>query len=296
MKNNNIVLIQSHCDDDYSKKVLLDNIKKLKEYDVDILLFSHITLPEYIINKVDYFVFDKSNPILYEERAQLHWWENDVIRLETKVPDYGWTVFNQIIKSTNLISDLDYEYIFLFCYDTIIDDTVNEFLLKPKNAIFRHIKNNGDIHNTGLIFSVFGKTELIEMTRTLSKEEYINKWDIMAESYFKNKLEELNLYNNTNLITSDIITQSTNVFNQSKNDNYELFVSTTDMIKFRIINKNDKNITVIINDSIIKIEPNKFIYEKKIVKVEIFGCFIDSKFDSWLETLNEKRVNKIIEK
>jgi hypothetical protein len=68
------------------------------------------------------------------------------------------------------------------------------------------------------------------------------------------------------------------------------------MIKFRIINKNDKNITVIINDSIIKIEPNKFIYEKKIDKVETFGCFIDGKFDNWVETLNEKRVNKIIEK
>ena len=38
-KKNDIVLIQSHCDDEYSKEVLLDNIKKLKEYDVDIYYF-----------------------------------------------------------------------------------------------------------------------------------------------------------------------------------------------------------------------------------------------------------------
>jgi len=296
MIKNNIVLIQSHCDDDYSKNVLLDNIKKLKEYDVDILLFSHITLPEYIIKEVNYFVFDKSNPILYEEREQLYWWENENYRLETKVPDYGWTVFNQIIKSTNLISELNYKYVFLFCYDTIIDNTINNFLLNPKSGIFKHIKDDGGEHKTSLIFSVFEKHDLLRMVKIFSKDEYINKWDLMAESYFEYKLKEVNLYNHTNLITYDIITHSNNVFNQSKNDDYELFVSTTDMLKFRIINKKNKNITVVINDTIIKIEPNKFIYNKQVENVEIFGCFIDDKFDNWVETLNEERVNKIIEK
>mgnify|MGYP003353522814 FL=1 len=57
----NIVLIQSHCDTEEKLDYLKKNIEKIKKFDLEILLFSHIPLNQEVIGMVDYFVFDKSN-------------------------------------------------------------------------------------------------------------------------------------------------------------------------------------------------------------------------------------------
>ena len=51
--NKNILIIQSHCNTEIKLKVLSDNLEKLKNFDLDILLFSHIPLPEEITKKVN---------------------------------------------------------------------------------------------------------------------------------------------------------------------------------------------------------------------------------------------------
>ena len=43
--NKKIVLIQSHCSDNYSQELLLKNITILKNYEVDILLLSRHVPP-----------------------------------------------------------------------------------------------------------------------------------------------------------------------------------------------------------------------------------------------------------
>ena len=98
----NIVLIQSHCDTEEKLDYLKKNIEKIKKFDLEILLFSHIPLNQEVIGMVDYFVFDKSNPILWDERRHYFWWVDNGYKLETTIPDYGWTVFNQIKKSYTL--------------------------------------------------------------------------------------------------------------------------------------------------------------------------------------------------
>ena len=51
---NKIVLIQSHCNTEEKLKFLHDKIVFLKEKGLDVLLFSHIPLPKYIIELTDF--------------------------------------------------------------------------------------------------------------------------------------------------------------------------------------------------------------------------------------------------
>ena len=290
--NNKIVLIQSHCNDDYSRELLLKNIAILKDYKVDILLFSHITLPEHIISEVDYFIYDKSNPILFEERAWNYWRSDNKIKLQTTVPDYGWTVFNQFIKSKNLISDSHYEHVILLCYDTLIDENVKSFLSNPEDAVFKHKKDDGVVFNTSLIFSTFTKDSFFKLVESFSKEEFIKKYNLTAEEYFEEKIKKIGVYNK-DVFTYDIISQSKNIFNQSKNVHYDLFIDTKDLLKFIITNHSNKSLDIVINDTFINPKETTFIYDEKLDNIKRLGCFIEGKYEDWLDLLSSKRINKI---
>ena len=65
MGNKNLVVILSHCNDEEKLKVLEDNIKKLKLEGFDILLTTHIPLPQNTQSQVEYLIYDKSNPLIY---------------------------------------------------------------------------------------------------------------------------------------------------------------------------------------------------------------------------------------
>lgn len=299
-----IVLVQSHCNTEEKKTYLLENIKKLKTFDVDVLLFSHIPLPENIISEVDFFIYDKSNPILTEGRLHNYWWANDSIKLESTLPDYGWTVFNQMIKSYDLIHRMDYEYVFIFCYDTIIDDVIVESIKNPNPGIFTHVKPEtvnavGEIKpvvfDTALIFSVFKKEDYEKLIYSLSIEEYVSKPELIAEKYFEVKMKENDVYFKTDMCVKDFFSESDDIFNLTKNKEYKLFVDNNDLLKFRILKESYVKIKIIINDDLIEVNDDIFIYEKKIDELNIFGCLINNRYDDWLTLVspNIGRDNKI---
>ena len=74
---NNLIIILSHCDTEEKKEVLINNVNKLKSNNFDILLVSHIPIPSSIQELVEYFIYDKSNPIInWPERGMVFWQKN----------------------------------------------------------------------------------------------------------------------------------------------------------------------------------------------------------------------------
>ena len=61
---NKLYCITSHCNTLKKVKSLKRTIKQLNDLNRDILLISHIPLSEDIIESVNYFIYDGSNPIL----------------------------------------------------------------------------------------------------------------------------------------------------------------------------------------------------------------------------------------
>ena len=102
----NLVIIISHCDTPDKINVLKKQIKRLKDLNIDILLYSHIALEVSIQQAVTYYIYDTDNPMIYwPERGLRLWVEHrekgkDSIRTEALFPDHGWTVLDQIKKAS----------------------------------------------------------------------------------------------------------------------------------------------------------------------------------------------------
>jgi hypothetical protein len=298
----NIVMIQSHCDTEEKINYLVENIKKLKQFDVDILLFSHIPLPQEITKLVNYFIYDAQNPILFDERRHYYWWGNNSILMETTVPDYGWTVFNQIIKSYNMVKDCNYKFFTIFCYDVVIDSVVSKALENPQKNTFIHVKpDNLDdkgnklpvVFKTALIFSIFDSISFNTLVKNISRKEYIERYDLIAEKYFEKILIDNDVYVEPNECVHDFFSQSDNIFNLTKEKEYDLFVDNQNLLKFRILNAKKHNISIVINDKIIKINDDYFIYNEEMENLFRFGCFVNGRFDNWLNLLKQMKINKI---
>ena len=243
-----IVLIQSHCDTPEKLECLKDNLIKLKKFNVDILVFSHISLPQEILELTDYFIFDKSNPILWEEKRWMHWKNIENLKLIQINPDYSWTVFNQIIKSGNFALNLNYDYYYIFCYDLLITPIVEDSLVNPHPLMsFKHVKPNVTF-DTSLIFAVFDKQNFKNLIPKLVKEEYINHMSMKAEDFFELKLKEFpNYVNNPNTV-SDIFHESVNIFNQNLHNNYfKVHLQNTNLFKAYFYDVNT-NFIFVIND------------------------------------------------
>ena len=94
-------------------------IKQLNDLNRDILLISHIPLSEDIIESVNYFIYDRSNPILhYPERVMFVWNKIDIngeiVSLNIKLPDYGFTAINQYSRIASFCDNLDYDFYVIF--------------------------------------------------------------------------------------------------------------------------------------------------------------------------------------
>lgn len=295
--NKNIVLIQSHCNSQEKKEILLENIKKLKKFELDILLYSHIPLSEEITSQVDYFIFDKTNPVMWDERRHYYWWSCNEYKLESTVPDYGWTVFNQLIGSENFIKNKNYENVIIFCYDLIIDEVVTQFLVNPKPQIFQHCKKQENdsetILGTALVFSIFEKNKFSELVSLFSRKEYVENYGWIAEKYFEIKLNILNLQSNSKLTVYDKISESKNIFNISNKDYYDLFIDNQNLLKFIFKNKTQEFQKLIINDELISVKPGTYFFNNEITKIDTFGLLYDDKFECWKHFLKELKKNQI---
>jgi hypothetical protein len=96
---NNLIIILSHCDSREKSEILIDNIKKLKTQNFDVLLLSHIPIPSSIQQIVEYFIYDKSNPIInWPDRGMVFWKKilgNTNYRLQTIYPDLVHSTGNE---------------------------------------------------------------------------------------------------------------------------------------------------------------------------------------------------------
>lgn len=297
-----IALIQSHCNTDEKINLLKNNIKILSEIGLDILLFTHIPLPSEIINTVKYYILDSTNPILWEERRQIYWWSDNQIKLETIVPDYGWTVYNQIIKSYNFVRNEEYDLYFIICYDLIIDEFIENIINNNKIGKFKHIRpknlNNLDegydvVFDTSLIFLSLNKLDLEIIVNDCDKLEYSKNPQWIAEKYLEIILDRNNIQIESIGSVKDAIYESKSVFNQSRNTNYEIFVDNKFLLRFRYIKKNKSvNHIIIINEKIFKINEDVFVYDQPVDKLYLFGIFINESYTNLIE-LAKNNINKI---
>ena len=183
MKNKNLVIIMCHCDNDIKKNTLNKNIDKIKSEGFDIMVLSHIPVSNSIQSKVDYFIYDKSNPtITYPYRGMVFWknlkFKDKKIRLQNILDDYGWTALNQILLAGNLGVSLDYNYFSFINYDIKITDNIVYDLKNPSSFLVSKVKDLGvkdkDYRFPSFMFNVLSKENLKSILPIINKKYYMS--------------------------------------------------------------------------------------------------------------------------
>jgi len=123
----NLVIILSHCDTPLKIKTLKETIAALRSIEVDVLLTSHIPVGLDIQDMVDYYVFDKSNPVVSIGRKSLVMWakypfnEGFVLTQTTQFDHWGG-VMNQIKKGADIGLSLNYDCYSFIGYDVTLEE------------------------------------------------------------------------------------------------------------------------------------------------------------------------------
>ena len=193
MKNKNLVIILSHCDNEEKLKVLEDNIKKLKSNGFDILLTTHTPLPQDIQSQVEYLIYDKSNPILcWPQRGMTYWkyfsYGLQSLKLINILPDYGWTAFNQLLTSSHLGLSLDYTHYTFINYDIIFTPLLIESMKSPKDFLCSKVyesKNDQGFRFPSFMFNIISKENLKKLLPLISKEQYTTGSNKIVRNIFK---------------------------------------------------------------------------------------------------------------
>tara|TARA_R110000803_G_scaffold119028_2_gene187319 strand:- start:80 stop:1039 length:960 start_codon:yes stop_codon:yes gene_type:complete len=314
---NNLIIILSHCDSREKSKILIDNIKKLKTQNFDILLLSHIPIPPSIQQIVEYFIYDKSNPIInWPDRGMVFWKKilgDPNLRLQTIYPDYGWTAFNQILLGGNLGLSLDYDYFSFINYDIQMVDSVMGALKDPTPFLTSKVQASHDSTHRypGFMLNILNRKNLKALLPLINKEHYTNDshpWKEPsrfrdAEDYWGHLIRNFAHTTHPEVIR-DLIAfdNQASMFNYSGTDQFKLFfqndnthntITNTGISKILIFDVQISNLKLVVNDEytdIIK-DKNELIDLPKIEKIgfivdDVYTDLTDKYKESIYQTIN----------
>jgi hypothetical protein len=93
-----IVIFGSYCNTKEKLAALEKSITDAKALNLDVLVFGRYPIPEKTQKLCDYWIFDKSNPVMLD-RALNHWCATHGKYISNWFYDYGYAALEQIVKT-----------------------------------------------------------------------------------------------------------------------------------------------------------------------------------------------------
>ena len=119
-----IFVIDSWPDNESKENDLINLIKKLKVYNIDILLVGHFPIKPEIQKMVDYYIFDKNNPLLTNDEFESHgvasgrWTHFENCKIDNLHEfHHDYAIWETMRSSFNYCKFLNKKYIHFFEYD-----------------------------------------------------------------------------------------------------------------------------------------------------------------------------------
>ena len=252
-----LVGISSFCDSEEKINVLKFNLLKLKDLEVDTLLFTPIPLPQEIYNLCTEVIISSENPILKWPEYGMTFWKiypylSNEIKFTLIKSDYGWASINQLKRLAQYASNLDYEFYHLMIYDLDITSEVeSEIKNNYTPTLYTHASPSTQrIRPIGCIFSTFNKKNLKLFGNSLNKTSY--KKSTSAENYLFKLNESLLNFPISSIIIKDLIYSDEGIyktFNMSHFEDLDLYINNNNYlgIYFHKI-KESKNIIIKVNE------------------------------------------------
>lgn len=167
-----IVIITAHCDNQEKIDTLIECINELKSQGYPIIVSSHIKVPDIIYDMVDYVIYDKENPLIYNH-------EFDKLNSST----WFWTLYDgfyqeytldfnhayavlKLMKNGVAISKINgYDISHIICYD---------YLIKDKEVLIEHIESLEDNDVFSYYFEGAAKDGITPSLISFKNDVFIN--------------------------------------------------------------------------------------------------------------------------
>ena len=185
--NEDIFIVDCWIDTESKENDLISLIKRLKEFDIPILLAGHYPVKPEIQNMVDYFLYDKDNPLLLRNEfreydvASGRWSQMDNCKIENFVEfHHDYAIWTTMKNAFNFANYLGKKYIHFLEYDNLIDTYQyrQTFLEQSRNydAILYEYRPNSvfglDEYCATFIFTIKTDVGLNMINQIKDKEDY----------------------------------------------------------------------------------------------------------------------------
>ena len=195
-----IALISTFCNTEVKLNTLKQNILKVKDLGIDVMVISPISLPKPITDLCDYYFQTKDNPLLeWPIRAYTHWYRKEhssekILYMHRGLADYGWAALYQVKKLSQFALSFDYKMFYHMIYDLEIDEIIKQELLDNKNIVHprRNPKNSEEIWETNLHFIALNRELMEQIEKDITLDEYL-RTNGVAEGEVKKWVEKYNI-------------------------------------------------------------------------------------------------------
>lgn len=193
LQGKRIVLISSYCDTKEKIDILINTIKTIKSYNLDVMVNSPLSLPSDVINMCDFYVQTKENPLLYwPQKSVMSWVRNTdkdkEIVIKRALIDYGWAALYQTKKLSEYALTYDYDRYYHIIYDTEIDDTVVSTFLSDKKCNFYPFHE----HKVSLHLIALDRENLLKFSNLITFDSYL-KFNCIVENWLYDTLIKSNM-------------------------------------------------------------------------------------------------------
>jgi hypothetical protein len=119
----NIIVVGCFITNEFKKRVLINFLNQVKKTGCEIVLVSHISVDEDILNLVDYFIYDKENEKLPKENVPLIWFADSQEYINIYSAFHGLAISKNVYNALKLFQDTDYRYFIYIEFDYILHDS-----------------------------------------------------------------------------------------------------------------------------------------------------------------------------
>lgn len=236
-----VALISSFCDSKEKTDILIENIIKIKNLGVDVMVFSPLKLDDKIIELSDYVILSKENPVLnWPEKSMFQWWNGSVnglnIQMTTTYPDYGFAGLVQVKRMADLALSMDYDLFFPMIYDINITENVEGVFKSHKKNSFFPSKRDNTIWDVGLHLISLDRDHLTRFKNLITKESYLVEGDFDAFAWLHRAVKLI-----PGVIEKEPIEDliycliNKNFFNISPSKKFSCFIHKTNVDNMKIV-------------------------------------------------------------
>ncbi len=236
-----IALISTFCNSEDKVNLLIENIKKIKSFGVDVMIISPLKLTDELVDLCDYLIYSKENPVLFwPEKSYFQWWDGTVngehINMTTTYPDYGYAGLVQVKRMADFALSMDYDLFFPMIYDININEHVESvFKDELKNSFFPSMRD-GQVWGIGLHLISLDRDHLTRFKNLITRESYLVEGDFDAFAWLHRAVKLIPGKLETEPV-EDLIyfLENKEFFNISKSDKYKCFIHKTFIENIKIV-------------------------------------------------------------